>query len=59
MELESLDLFEFYKDEYGLIDKGIGIGAAGIITPKQQINVINIPDYCTFVNDVKQNILEK
>ena len=45
MELESLDLFEFYKDEYGLIDKGIGIGAAGIITPKQQINVINIPDY--------------
>lgn len=44
MQLENLDFYEFYKDEYSKIDRGFGIGASGIITPKQMINVINVTD---------------
>lgn len=42
MKLEELDLFEFFKDEYGTWYNGFGIGGAGIITPNQMINVVNI-----------------
>lgn len=44
MELEKLNLIEFFKDEYSKVNKGFGIGGSGIITPKQMINVININD---------------
>ena len=42
MKLEELDFFEFFKDEYGTWYDGFGIGGAGIITPTQMINVVNI-----------------
>lgn len=42
MKLEELDFFEFFKDEYGILYDGFGIGGAGIITPNQMINVVNI-----------------
>lgn len=42
MELENLDLMKFFKDEYGKINGGKGIGGSGIITPNQMINVVNI-----------------
>lgn len=42
MQLEELDFFEFFKDEYGILYDGFGIGGAGIITPTQMINVVNV-----------------
>lgn len=42
MKLEELDLFDFFKDEYGFLYDGFGIGGAGIITPNQMINVVNV-----------------
>lgn len=42
MKLEELDFFEFFKDEYGILYDGFGIGGAGIITPNQMINVVNV-----------------
>ena len=42
MKLEELELFEFFKDEHGLLYDGLGIGSVGIITPNQMINAVNI-----------------
>ena len=43
MELEKLDLMDFYKDEYSFFNGGEGIGGVGVITQKQVINVVNLP----------------
>ena len=43
MQLETLDFYEFFKDEYSLLNGGEGVGASGIITPLQMINVVNLP----------------
>lgn len=42
MDLENLDLYYFFKEEHGDLYGGEGIGAVGLITPNQMINVINI-----------------
>lgn len=42
MNFEVLDLYHFFKDEYGELYNGEGIGAVGLITPTQMINVVNI-----------------
>ena len=42
MNFEILDLGYFFKDEHGDLYGGDGIGAVGLITPTQMINVVNI-----------------
>ena len=42
--LEKLDFDEFFLEEYSKVDRGFGIGGAGIITNKQMINVFNVSD---------------
>lgn len=42
MDLENLDLCYFFKEEHGNLYGGEGIGAIGLITPNQMINVVNI-----------------
>ena len=42
MKLEKLDLLTFFKDEYGMVNGGEGIGASGVITNLQMINVVNV-----------------
>lgn len=44
MKLEKLDFDEFFLEEYSKVDRGFGIGGAGIITNKQMINVFNVSD---------------
>lgn len=44
MMLEKLDFDEFFLEEYSKVDRGFGIGGAGIITNKQMINVFNVID---------------
>ena len=42
LNFEGLNLYHFFKDEYGELYNGEGIGAVGLITPTQMINVVNI-----------------
>lgn len=42
MKLKKLDLYYFFKDEHSMLYDGEGIGAVGLITPNQMINVENI-----------------
>ena len=51
MKLVRLDLVEFFRDEYGMVSGGEGIGASGIITNLQMINVVNIDGDDKYLED--------